>query len=573
MAYILSGITDISKIRSYHMKVETEDLSFEDDYIWGAVCNSTSIAGIIKLDNKIVDYNDGLFEVILIKSPKTLIDMTKIIVSLNSQDYNSDMITFFQGKDVCITSEDPIAWSLDGEYNPGGREVHITNIPGTVYRTKEPPKKGIRLPSYEEVSGEKKAYAESFRIQYENTDPFTGKILIESYGGKGYIVQNPPSMPLSQKEMDEVYGLPYAGTYHPMYEKEGKIPAIEEIRFSLTSNRGCFGGCNFCALAFHQGRIVQTRSQGSILEEAKSFIKEPDFKGYIHDVGGPTADFRHPSCKKQMTKGICTNRQCLFPKPCKNLEADHKDYLELLRKLRKLPGVKKVFIRSGIRFDYVNEDPSPEFLEELIRYHVSGQLRVAPEHVSDQVLYYMGKPEHQVYEKFIQRFYKINEKYGMKQYAVPYLMSSHPGCTMKEAVKLAEYVRDMGFMPEQVQDFYPTPSTMSTCMYYTGIDPRTGQKVYVPKDPREKAMQRALLQYRKPENYELVWEALEKAGRTDLIGFDGKCLLRPRKGEKTGKKGGKIPGKREQGLSGREKTGKPGKKKTIRNVHRKKTKK
>ena len=313
--------------------------------------------------------------------------------------------------------------------------------------------------------------------------------------------------------------------------------------------------------------------QGSILEEAKSFIKEPDFKGYIHDVGGPTADFRHPSCKKQMTKGICTNRQCLFPKPCKNLEADHKDYLELLRKLRKLPGVKKVFIRSGIRFDYVNEDPSPEFLEELIRYHVSGQLRVAPEHVSDQVLYYMGKPEHQVYEKFIQRFYKINEKYGMKQYAVPYLMSSHPGCTMKEAVKLAEYVRDMGFMPEQVQDFYPTPSTMSTCMYYTGIDPRTGQKVYVPKDPREKAMQRALLQYRKPENYELVREALEKAGRTDLIGFDGKCLLRPRKGEKTGKKGGKIPGKREQGLSGREKTGKPGKKKTNRNVHRKKTKK
>ena len=480
-------------------------------------------------------------------------------------DSGADLISYGMGERSILK----IAQALD----MGIPVEHITNIPGTVYRTKEPPKKGIRLPSYEEVSGEKKAYAESFRIQYENTDPFTGKILIESYGGKGYIVQNPPSMPLSQKEMDEVYGLPYAGTYHPMYEKEGKIPAIEEIRFSLTSNRGCFGGCNFCALAFHQGRIVQTRSQGSILEEAKSFIKEPDFKGYIHDVGGPTADFRHPSCKKQMTKGICTNRQCLFPKPCKNLEADHKDYLELLRKLRKLPGVKKVFIRSGIRFDYVNEDPSPEFLEELIRYHVSGQLRVAPEHVSDQVLYYMGKPEHQVYEKFIQRFYKINEKYGMKQYAVPYLMSSHPGCTMKEAVKLAEYVRDMGFMPEQVQDFYPTPSTMSTCMYYTGIDPRTGQKVYVPKDPREKAMQRALLQYRKPENYELVREALEKAGRTDLIGFDGKCLLRPRKGEKTGKKGGKIPGKREQGLSGREKTGKPGKKKTIRNVHRKKTKK
>ena len=429
-------------------------------------------------------------------------------------DSGADMISYGMGERSILK----IAEALD----MGIPVEHITNIPGTVYRTKEPPKKGILLPSYEEVSGDKRAYAKSFKIQYENTDPFTGNVLMESYGGKGYIVQNPPSKPLSQKEMDEVYGLPYAGTYHPMYEKKGKIPAIEEIRFSITSNRGCFGGCNFCALAFHQGRIVQTRSQESILEEAENFTREPDFKGYIHDVGGPTADFRHPSCKKQMTKGICTNRQCLFPKPCKNLEADHKDYLELLRKLRKLPGVKKVFIRSGIRFDYVNKDPSPEFLDELVRYHVSGQLRVAPEHVSDQVLYYMGKPEHQVYEEFIRRFYKANEKYGMKQYAVPYLMSSHPGCTMKEAVKLAEYVRDMGFMPEQVQDFYPTPLTMSTCMYYTGIDPRTGEKVYVPRDSREKAMQRALLQYRKPENYELVREALERAGRTDLIGFGGK---------------------------------------------------
>lgn len=469
-------------------------------------------------------------------------------------DSGADMISYGMGERSILK----IAEALD----MGIPVEHITNIPGTVYRTKEPPKKGIFLPSYEKVSGDKRAYAQSFKIQYENTDPFTGQVLIESYGGKGYIVQNPSSKPLSQKEMDEVYGLPYAGTYHPMYEKKGKIPAIEEIRFSITSNRGCFGGCNFCALAFHQGRIVQTRSQESILEEAEKFTKEPDFKGYIHDVGGPTADFRHPSCKKQMTKGICTNRQCLFPKPCKNLEADHKDYLELLRKLRKLPGVKKVFIRSGIRFDYVNQDPSPEFLDELVRYHVSGQLRVAPEHVSDQVLYYMGKPEHRVYEEFIRRFYKANEKYGMKQYAVPYLMSSHPGCTMKEAAKLAEYVRDMGFMPEQVQDFYPTPSTMSTCMYYTGIDPRTGEKVYVPRDSREKAMQRALLQYRKPENYELVREALEKAGRSDLIGFGGKCLIRPRKGEKSEQTGGKRA----------EKTGKSGKKKTIRNVHRKKTK-
>ena len=471
-------------------------------------------------------------------------------------DSGADMISYGMGEKSVLK----IAEALD----MGIPVNHITNIPGTVYRTKEPPKNGIFLPSYEQVSGDKRTYAESFRIQYENTDPFTGKTLIESYGGKGYIVQNPPSKPLSQKEMDKVYGLPYVGTYHPMYEKEGKIPAIEEIRFSITSNRGCFGGCNFCALAFHQGRIVQTRSHESILEEAVRFTKEPDFKGYIHDVGGPTADFRHPSCKKQLTKGVCKNRQCLFPEPCRNLEADHKDYLELLRKLRKLPGVKKVFIRSGIRFDYVNEDPSQEFLDELVRFHISGQLRVAPEHVSDQVLYYMGKPRHRAYEEFVRKFYKVNEKYGMKQYAVPYLMSSHPGCTMKEAVKLAEYVRDMGFMPEQVQDFYPTPSTMSTCMYYTGIDPRTGEKVYVPKDPKEKAMQRALLQYRKPENYELVREALEKAGRTDLIGFNRKCLISPKKGERPG----------DSGRSYTAKAGKTagGKKKTIRNVHRKKTK-
>ena len=471
-------------------------------------------------------------------------------------DSGADMISYGMGEKSVLK----IAEALD----MGIPVNHITNIPGTVYRTKEPPKNGIFLPSYEQVSGDKRTYAESFRIQYENTDPFTGKTLIESYGGKGYIVQNPPSKPLSQKEMDKVYGLPYVGTYHPMYEKEGKIPAIEEIRFSITSNRGCFGGCNFCALAFHQGRIVQTRSHESILEAAVRFTKEPDFKGYIHDVGGPTADFRHPSCKKQLTKGVCKNRQCLFPEPCRNLEADHKDYLELLRKLRKLPGIKKVFIRSGIRFDYVNEDPSPDFLDELVRFHISGQLRVAPEHVSDQVLYYMGKPGYRAYEEFVRKFYKVNEKYGMKQYAVPYLMSSHPGCTMKEAVKLAEYVRDMGFMPEQVQDFYPTPSTMSTCMYYTGIDPRTGEKVYVPKDPKEKAMQRALLQYRKPENYELVREALEKAGRTDLIGFNRKCLISPKKGERPG----------DSGRSYTAKAGKTagGKKKTIRNVHRKKTK-
>ena len=461
-------------------------------------------------------------------------------------DAGADLISYGMGERSILE----IAEALD----KGFPVSSITFIPGTVYKTKEMPK-GELLPSYEQLCENKKAYADSFRIQYENTDAFSGKVLIEDYGNRGYVVQNPPAKPLSQKEMDEVYALPYARTYHPMYEKQGKIPAIEEIKFSITSNRGCFGGCNFCALTFHQGRIVQTRSHASIIEEAKSYVTEKDFKGYIHDVGGPTADFRHPACKKQETKGVCSNRQCLFPKPCKNLNTDHKDYLELLRKLRNISGVKKVFIRSGIRFDYVNADTSSAFLDELAKYHVSGQLRVAPEHVSDEVLYYMGKPEHAVYQQFLKKFEKANARSGKKQYVVPYLMSSHPGCTITEAVKLAEYVRDMGFMPEQVQDFYPTPSTMSTCMYYTGIDPRTGKKVYVPKTFKEKAMQRALLQYKNPENYELVKEALLLAGRKDLIGFDKKCLIRPR-----------GAGKKEQ------RRNKPveKKKKSIRNVHKRK---
>lgn len=461
-------------------------------------------------------------------------------------DAGADLISYGMGEHSILE----IAEALD----KGFPVSSITFIPGTVYKTKEMPK-GELLPSYEQLCENKKAYADSFRIQYENTDAFSGKVLIEDYGNRGYVVQNPPAKPLSQKEMDEVYALPYARTYHPMYEKQGKIPAIEEIKFSITSNRGYFGGCNFCALTFHQGRIVQTRSHASIIEEAKSYVTEKDFKGYIHDVGGPTADFRHPACKKQETKGVCTNRQCLFPKPCKNLNTDHKDYLELLRKLRNISGVKKVFIRSGIRFDYVNADTSSAFLDELAKYHVSGQLRVAPEHVSDEVLYYMGKPEHAVYQQFLKKFEKANARSGKKQYVVPYLMSSHPGCTITEAVKLAEYVRDMGFMPEQVQDFYPTPSTMSTCMYYTGIDPRTGKKVYVPKTFKEKAMQRALLQYKNPENYELVKEALLLAGRKDLIGFDKKCLIRPR-----------GAGKKEQ------RRNKPveKKKKSIRNVHKRK---
>mgnify|MGYP002792059110 FL=1 len=459
-------------------------------------------------------------------------------------DSGADMISYGMGEKSILA----IAKAL----NEGIPISEIHDIRGTVYRTKELPK-GVLLPSYEELCRDKKAYAESFRIQYENMDPFTGKALAEPYDKQGYLVQNPPSKPLTQQEMDEVYDLPYTRTYHPMYEKMGKIPAIEEIKFSLTSNRGCFGGCNFCALAFHQGRIVQTRSHESIVEEAVLCTEEKDFKGYIHDVGGPTADFRHPACKKQMTKGVC-----------KNLEADHQDYLELLGKLREIPKVKKVFIRSGIRFDYVEADRDGKFLEELAQYHVSGQLRVAPEHVSDKVLSYMGKPEHAVYEKFLKDFEQANARTGRKQYAVPYFMSSHPGCTMKEAVKLAEYVRDMGFMPEQVQDFYPTPSTMSTCMYYTGLDPRTMEPVYIPKNPHEKAMQRALIQYKNPANRELVKEALIAAGRTDLIGTDKKCLIRTGKGADTKDRESRS----REGTKDQRNTRK---KKTIRNIHKKKS--
>jgi uncharacterized radical SAM protein YgiQ len=329
--------------------------------------------------------------------------------------------------------------------------------------------------------------------------------------------------------MDDIYAYPYVGTYHPVYEKDGGVPAISEIQFSLTSCRGCFGGCSFCALTFHQGRIVQVRSHASILREAEEMTTKPGFKGYIHDVGGPTANFRHPACGKQTKQGVCRNKQCLFPKPCQNLKADHRDYVSLLRKLRELPGVKKVFVRSGIRFDYVMADTEDTFLQELCRHHISGQLRVAPEHVSDNVLRAMGKPESRVYDSFLKRFERVNKKTGKKQYVVPYLMSSHPGSTLKEAVELAEYIRDLGYMPEQVQDFYPTPSTISTTMYYSGLDPRTMKPVYVPKSPHEKAMQRALIQYRNPANYDLVKEALHKAGRSDLIGFDKKCLIPPRK--------------------------------------------
>ena len=436
-------------------------------------------------------------------------------------DSGADLISYGMGEHSIVEIAEALESGIPIE--------EITYIPGTVYKSKtlERAFEPILLPSFEKVQTDKKAYADSFAVQYKNTDPFTGKPLAESYGNRGYVIQNPPAKPLSQQEMDDVYDLPYTGRYHPMYNSQGGVPALEEVRFSLTSNRGCFGGCSFCALTFHQGRILQTRSHESIIKEAKHMTEDPAFKGYIHDVGGPTADFRHPSCQKQTTKGVCANRQCLFPKPCPNLTADHSDYISLLKKLRNIPKVKKVFIRSGVRFDYVMADKNKAFLRELVSHHISGQLRVAPEHVSDKVLYYMGKPSHSVYESFLKAYEKENQRTGQKQYAVPYFMSSHPGCTMKEAVKLAEYVRDLGFTPEQVQDFYPTPSTLSTCMYYTGIHPLTGERVYVPRDPHEKSIQRALMQYKNPANRALVLEGLKTAGRMDLVGFGPKCLIRP----------------------------------------------
>lgn len=491
-------------------------------------------------------------------------------------DSGADLISYGMGERSIIE----IAEALDS-----GIDVKdITFIDGTVCRVKslDSVYDAVMLPAFEDLKADKLNYARSFYTQYCNTDPFTGKRLVEPYGEHMYIVQNPPSKPLSQQEMDETYSYPYMRTYHPSYEKDGGVPAISEVKFSLISNRGCFGGCNFCALTFHQGRIIQTRSHESLLEEAEHITQDKDFKGYIHDVGGPTADFRHPSCEKQLKYGVCKNRQCLFPTPCKNLKADHKDYVSLLRKLRKIPKVKKVFIRSGIRFDYVLADKDDTFFKELCKYHVSGQLKVAPEHVSDAVLTCMGKPRNEVYQKFTEKYKKINEQLGMKQYLVPYLMSSHPGSTLKEAVELAEYLRDLGYMPEQVQDFYPTPSTISTCMYYTGLDPRTMEKVYVPVNPHEKNMQRALIQYRRPENRKLVEEALVRAGRQDLIGFGPKCLIRPYDGRRTqkaenlktqnghiGNNGKNGRGNQNQQSNGRQQKQHMGKKKTIRNVHKK----
>lgn len=482
-------------------------------------------------------------------------------------DSQADLLSYGMGEKSVVE----IAEALDN----GIAVRDITFVQGTVYRMKDVSGvyDGIMLPSYDEMKAEPRKYADSFQTQYNNTDPFNGKTLVEPYPNGVYVVQNPPQPPLSTQEMDDIYDLPYMRAYHPSYEERGGVPAISEIKFSLTSNRGCFGGCNFCALTFHQGRIVQTRSHESLIREAKEMIRESDFKGYIHDVGGPTANFRHPSCQKQMKQGVCKNRQCLFPEPCPNLEADHSDYLALLRKLRALPGVKKVFIRSGIRFDYLMADPDDTFFRELVEHHISGQLKVAPEHIADAVLEKLGKPKKEVYERFVRKYHKLNEQLEKQQFLVPYLMSSHPGSTLKEAIALAEYLRDLGYMPEQVQDFYPTPSTVSTVMYYTGIDPRCGKPVYVCRSPHEKAMQRALIQYRNPNNYELVKEALLKGGREDLIGFDQKCLIRPRKTAAQPTDGRRSAGmsKQTQKIQNRKTTDTGNrKKKTIRNVHKKK---
>ena len=437
-------------------------------------------------------------------------------------DAGADLLMYGMGENSIIEIAEALDSGLEARY--------LTYLDGTVFKVKDLSmisQDYVMLPSYHDITHDKREYAKSFGIQYRHTDHYNAKTLVEPYEGF-YIVQNRPNRPLTQMEMDDTYALPYQRTYHPSYDY---IPAIEEVRFSLISNRGCFGACNFCALNFHQGRIIQSRSHESLIEEAKKMIQESDFKGYIHDVGGPTANFRFPSCQKQTRHGACPTRQCLWPQPCRQLRVDHQDYLKLLRKLRSLDGVKKVFIRSGIRYDYLMYDQDDSFFKELVQYHISGQLKVAPEHISNQVLDKMGKPHRELYEKFVQKYTQLNKEMNKNQYLVPYLMSSHPGSDLNSAIELAEYLRDIHHQPEQVQDFYPTPGTLSTAMYYTELDPRDLSPVYVAKTPKEKAMQRALMQYRRPQNYHLVYEALVLAKRTDLIGFQKKCLIKP-KGQK-----------------------------------------
>lgn len=440
-------------------------------------------------------------------------------------DSEADLLIYGMSERQIVEVADFLSAGLDIRY--------LHHLQGTCYVTQDDDvlKNGVRIPDYEKVAEDTVAYAKAFKIQYDEQDPIRGRTLIQRHKDR-WLVQNPPAMPLTTEEMDAVYALPYTRTWHPDYDAAGGVPAIEEVQYSLVSERGCFGACSFCALTFHQGRIIQARSHDSLLEEAEILTGQPGFKGYIHDVGGPTANFRFPSCAKQLKVGTCKDRQCLWPKPCPSLRIDHSDYLALLRKLREIPKVKKVFIRSGIRYDYLLADPSDEFMKELVTHHVSGQLKVAPEHISDAVLQSMGKPCGKLFKQFSEKFFAISKAVGKEQYLVPYLMSSHPGSTLKSAIELAEYLRDMGYQPEQVQDFYPTPGTLSTCMFHTGLDPRTMKPVYVPKDFEEKRMQRALLQFRNPKNHDIVRAALETAGRTDLIGFGPLCLAPPPRGER-----------------------------------------
>ncbi len=434
-------------------------------------------------------------------------------------DAKADLLVYGMGELAILEIAEMLA-----EGTPVGE---ITTVPGTVFRRSnlEALDSYTLLPGFEEVRTDNRAFAVSFRLQSENCDPITAKICVEP-SGDGYLVQNPPGRPLSQSEMDALYELPYTRDVHPMYLSGGGVKAIEEVRFSLVSSRGCFGGCSFCSLGFHQGRIVQARSHASLIREAEGLTRLPGFKGYIHDVGGPTANFRMPACHDQLQRGSCRNRQCLFPAPCRNLEVSHRDYLVLLRRLRQVRRVKKVFVRSGVRFDYLLADPDQSFFRELCEHHISGQLKVAPEHVSTRVLDLMGKPGIEVFERFKKRYEEINRELGKRQYLVPYFISSHPGADLRAAVELAEYLRDTGFIPEQVQDFYPTPGTLSTCMYWTGLDPRTMKAVYVARSQQEKAMQRALIQFRDPRNRRLVSQALVMAGRSDLIGYSSHCLIK-----------------------------------------------
>lgn len=435
-------------------------------------------------------------------------------------DSGADLLVYGMSEKQIVEVADFLNQGFDGKY--------IRHIPGTCYiadSLDEIYEEHIVLPSFKEVSSDKRTYAECFKIQYDEQDPVRGRTLVQEHNGK-YVVINKPEMPLSREELDRVYALLYQKTYHPIYEKDGGIAAIEEVKFSLVSSRGCSGNCSFCAITFHQGRIVTSRSEDSIVEEAEEITKYDDFKGYIHDIGGPTANFRKPACKKQLTLGACKHKRCMSPGICKNMEVDHREYLHLLRRVRKLPGIKKVFIRSGLRYDYIMADKDDTFFKELVEHHVSGQLKVAPEHVSPNVLKYMGKPAGKTYDEFRRKFFRITERLGKKQFIIPYLMSSHPGCKLEDAIMLAEYLRDINYQPEQVQDFYPTPGTLSTTMFYTGLDPLTMEEVYIPRSKEEKAMQRALLQFKNPKNYNIVYDALVKAGREDLIGNGPKCLIR-----------------------------------------------